>query len=500
MKTQQINSAFARILSRLGGIPQFLLLLLLTVAIASCGGAASGEEEGHGGHDEHGEEGGSKSSVTIEPVQFANIEGKLGTVELKDLNTALKATGFLKVPPQNMADITAAMGGTVREVLVQEGDAVRKGQPLVTIADPAIIDLQRDYIEAKARLTYSTADLARQQELADANVAARKTLQQATAENASLKATVTANAQLLRMINIDPYRLDADGLRSSASIVSPIDGTVAHIGVNVGTKVTGDAALMRVVNNGKLHVDVFLYEQDIAKVKVGQNIDLTLTNLPGRTYTAKVFAIGSAFESETKTIPVHAEITGERQGLIDGMGVTARIDVGNAKVTAVLTDAIVNYMGVDYVFIRTDGEEAHVHAEEAEHKHAEGDAHDHAAENKESHASGEEHAHDHDAEPAPKEEEEQKHAEGEAHDHAAENKESHAQGDEHAHDEKAGHEDHAPVPGSMTFKKVQVKRGTTDGAYTAVTFMEPVEEGAEVVVGGAFYIIAMMNTSSGHQH
>jgi hypothetical protein len=51
----------------------------------------------------------------------------------------------------------------------------------------------------------------------------------------------------------------------------------------------------------------------------------------------------------------------------------------------------------------------------------------------------------------------------------------------------------------MTFKRVQVKRGTTDGAYTAVTFMEPIEDGSEVVVGGAFYIMAMMNTSSGHR-
>lgn len=121
-----------------------------------------------------------------------------------------------------MADITAAMGGIVREVLVQEGDAVRKGQPLVTITDAAIIDLQREYIDAKARLVYATADLARQQELADANVAARKTLQLATAEHASLQATVQGNAQQLRMINIDPDRLDTDGVRSSASIVSPM--------------------------------------------------------------------------------------------------------------------------------------------------------------------------------------------------------------------------------------------------------------------------------------
>lgn len=469
----------------------FPLLLFALLLITACGGGAAAEEEGHGGHDDHGGEGEAKTSVTIAPVQFASIEGKLGTVEMKDLSTGLKATGFLKVPPQNMADITAAMGGIVREVLVQEGDVVRKGQPLVTIADAAIIDLQRDYIDAKARLVYATAELDRQKELSDANVSARKTLQQATADHASLQATVNGNAQLLRMINIDPESLTGESVRASASIVSPIDGAVAHIAVNVGSKVTGDAALMRVVNNGKLHVDVFLYEQDIAKVKVGQNIDLTLTNLPGKSYTAKVFAIGSAFESETKTLPVHAEITGDRTGLIDGMGVTARIDVGNAKVPAVLTDAIVNYMGVDYVFIRTDGEEAHAHDDEAGHKHAEGEEHDHAAENKEAHAKGEEHGHDHDAEPAHKEEAEHEHAEGEGHDHGEE---------ADVHGEEEGHDDHAPVPGSMTFERVQVKRGTTDGAYTAVTFMEPVSEGAEVVVGGAFYVISMMNTSTGHQH
>jgi cobalt-zinc-cadmium efflux system membrane fusion protein len=90
--------------------------------VAACGGGAATEEEGHGGHDEDGRARAKASTVTIAPVQFAAIEGKLGMVEMKDLTTALKATGFLKVPPQNMADITASMGGTVREVLVQEGD------------------------------------------------------------------------------------------------------------------------------------------------------------------------------------------------------------------------------------------------------------------------------------------------------------------------------------------------------------------------------------------
>jgi RND family efflux transporter MFP subunit len=392
-----------------------------------------------------------------------------------------------------VADVTAALGGTVREVLVQEGDHVKKGQALASIADQAIIDLQRDYLDAKARLVYAKAELDRQTELAGANVSAQKTLQQATAEHASLRASVNANAELLRLINIDPDKLNADAIRSTGSIVSPIDGTVAHIAVNVGSKVSGDATMFRVVNNSKLHVDLFLYEQDIAKVKVGQKIDLSLTNLPGKNYTAVVFAIGSAFESETKTIPVHAEITGDKEGLIDGMGVTARIDVGNANTTAVLTDAIVNMEGKDFVFIQSAGEEEHGHAhdeepahkEEAGHKHAEGEDHDHAKENEAAHAKGEDHGHDH-GEVA-----EGEHNEGDGHDHGKE------KGD--GHTEVEGHDHDAP-PGGMTFQRVEVKRGTTDGPYTAVTFLQPVQANAVVVTGGAYYLIAMMNTSEGHQH
>src|SRR5690606_31685802 len=126
--------------------PHILGLFLVTALLAACGGGGAAEEEGHEEEEEEGHDG--SAFVTVSPQQFAAIEGKLAMVAQKDLTTALKATGFLKVPPQNRADITAAMGGTVREVLVLVGEKVRKGQPLVTIADAAIIDLQRDYIDA----------------------------------------------------------------------------------------------------------------------------------------------------------------------------------------------------------------------------------------------------------------------------------------------------------------------------------------------------------------
>ena len=147
MKMQFIQSAIAH-------IPHSISLVVVAALFAACGGSAVQEEEGRGGHGEEEGHGGG-STVTVSPVQFTAIDGVLGKVEMKDLTTALKATGFLKVPPQNVADVTASLGGTVREVLVQEGDHVKKGQALASIADQAIIDLQRDYLDTKARLVYA---------------------------------------------------------------------------------------------------------------------------------------------------------------------------------------------------------------------------------------------------------------------------------------------------------------------------------------------------------
>jgi hypothetical protein len=67
-----------------------------------------------------------------------------------------------------------------------------------------------------------------------------------------------------------------------------------------------------------------------------------------------VYSIGTAFASESKTIPVHAVVKGDKTGLIEGMNITAVISIGETVVPAVPNDAIITYQGQDYIFIMTD--------------------------------------------------------------------------------------------------------------------------------------------------
>ena len=203
------------------------------------------------------------------------------------------------------------------------------------------------------------------------------------------------------------------------------------------------------MDNSQLHLDLYVYEKDLQKLKVGQTIHFTLTNNPGKEYDADVYAISNTFEQNTKAIAVHAMVKGNKQGLIDGMSITALVSLENATVNAVPTNAIVNHEGQDYIFIVTDAhkeEEHHSEKETAEHKHDE---------------SGHQHS-----------EKEGEHKEGE-------------------HHEEEG----------TTFEKIPVRKGTTDVGYSEITLLKEIPANSKVVVNGAFFILAKMNNKGeGHAH
>jgi len=87
-------------------------------------------------------------------------------------------------------------------------------------------------------------------------------------------------------------------------------------------------------------------------------IHFTPTKNLGKDYDAKIYSIGTAFVSETKTIPIHAVVMGNKEGLIEGMNIAALISIGTAVVPAVPSDAIVSYQGQDYLFVLTSKTQA----------------------------------------------------------------------------------------------------------------------------------------------
>lgn len=346
----------------------FISIITAGLFITGCGNKKTAEEPEQHGHAE----GEVSNTATLSAEQIKSIRLELGHIEKKQLTASLKANGILKVPNQNKATATALIGGVVRSISIQTGNVVRKGQVIATIVNTSFITMQEEYISISSRAELAEQENKRQRELQAGNAGTLKNLQQSEAELRTLKARKASLRKQLELVGIDAATLTSENIQPVVSIISPISGTVSNVQVNIGSYVDANKPVAEIIDNSQLHLDLFVYERDLGKLKEGQTIHFTLTNNPGKEYDAKIFGIGNTFESNTKAIAIHATVEGDKSGLIDGMSITALVSLEHATVDAVPTEAIVNYQGNDFIFItKTDHkEEPHGH-DGHEHGHAE---------------------------------------------------------------------------------------------------------------------------------
>lgn len=432
---------------------KLLTITILFVSLnflAACKGDKTAEqkEEGkteqsaeEGEHEEH--ENPSTANLTAEQIKSIGVE--MGAIEEKELTAALKANGTLKVPNQNRATVNTLYSGVIQTLRIQPGDNVKKGQVIATLANPDFMRLQEEYVAVNDRIALAELEFNRQKELSAGNAGALKNFQAANTELKTLQTRRNTLTQQIRLMGIDPSQLSSGKLVSVLSVKSPISGVVSSVTAQIGSYVDLTSAIAEIVDNSQLHLDLFVYEKDLPKLRDNQIIHFTLTNAPGKEYDAQIFSLGSSFEGESKAVSVHAKVQGNKTGLIDGMNITAAVSLGKAKVPAVPTDAVVNYQGQDYIFIVTDP-----HTEDEHHKESNKDA-----------ASTHQQAEDHD------------HKAGEA----------------------------GKSESGVTFEKIPVAKGTSDVGYTEITLLKPIPQNAKVVVKGAFFVLAKMTNSGGeHAH
>lgn len=339
------------------------IVSLSLVSLFSCGGKDNAEaaktEEGH--TDEH--ENPDAATLTEEQIKSIGIE--LGTIEEKQLTAALKTNGVLKVPNQNKASINSLYSGVIKSLLVQPGNYVRKGQTIATVANPEFIQAQSDYLSVSAKIGLAELEVKRQKELSAGNAGALKNLQAAETELRTLRTAKSTLEQQIRLMGINPERLSNGKLVSVLAITSPISGVVSSVKVELGRYVDVTTPVAEIVDNSQLHLDLFVYEKDLPKLKNNQTIHFTITNNPGKEYDARIFSLGSSFEGESKAVTVHAMVKGGKTGLIDGMNVTAVISLNQTTVQALPDDAIVTVDGQDYIFVLTEGHNENEHSDES---------------------------------------------------------------------------------------------------------------------------------------
>lgn len=299
-----------------------------------------------------------KAAIEISEEQMKAVGIELGTIEMKNLNSVVKSSGQLEVPPQNKADVNSLVPGIIKKIMVLEGSYVRQGQTLAVLENTDIVRMQQDYLTLKKEFVYTQQEYQRQKDLNTESAGTGKVFQQAASKYETDKARLQGMETQLQQLNISPASVVNGKFVSQIPINAPISGVIGHIRIKTGSYVDMQTSLMDIVDNSQVHCDLQVYEKDLFKVKDGQKVEFILTNQNNKQITGTIYGINQSFENENKSVIVHAKISNAGSiKLLPGMYVSALINVGNQTVQAVPVDAVVNAEGKTFIFIVSGEEE-----------------------------------------------------------------------------------------------------------------------------------------------
>jgi len=298
------------------------LAVALAAALAGCGKSTSSREEA--------------PPVPAPVVQGNQIRFAAGHPQLALLTVAEAKPGRnvqVELPARLIWDesrtqrIYPAFAGRVSSILVDLGAPVKPGTVLAQLSSPDFGVAQADTAKAGADVALARKNLARQKELFDAGIVARKDLEQAEAETARAQAE-SARAGARTQL----YGARGGGVDQRLGLTSGITGVVVERNLNPGQELrpdqsgTGVPALFVISDPTSLWVQIDAREAEVGTLLPGASFTLTVPGLPGEKFEGQVTAAADFVDPSSRTIKVRGVMPNPQRRLKAEMLATAHFD------------------------------------------------------------------------------------------------------------------------------------------------------------------------------
>lgn len=255
-------------------------------------------------------------SFRATPDQLAQM--KIEPVRGGDAAGTVQATGTISVDEERSTPVVLPFSGQVAQVLVEAGQTVTKGQPLLRVASAdyntargalaAAVAQQRT---AAAQLKIAEDNAKRQEEIYQTAGGALKDYRQAQSDLvAARSAAATADSAATTARGQLALVGGAQQSGALATYVAPVSGVVVARNVAPGQYVGagGDKPLLTVADLSTVWLVAQLAESDAGAVKLGDPVTVTTPAYPGRRFTATIDNVAAALDPATHRLPVRASV------------------------------------------------------------------------------------------------------------------------------------------------------------------------------------------------
>jgi cobalt-zinc-cadmium efflux system membrane fusion protein len=295
----------------------------------------------------------TENAVELTDAQLKNSKIEIGKIEQKSISSLLKVNGKIDVPPQNIVSVSIPLGGYLKSTKLLEGMHISKGEVIAVMEDQQYVQLQQDYLTAKAHFSSLEKEFQRQKELNESKASSDKVFENAQAEYLSQKVLIKSLSEKLKLISINPDKLNENTISRSINIYSPIDGFVSAIKMNIGKYASPTDVLFELINPADIHLALTIFEKDLDKLFIGQKIIAYNNNKSSKKYNCEIILIGKNISPERAVI-VHCHFEQYDKTLIPGMYMNAEVEVSTNNAFVIPNDGLVRFEGKQYVFTQTD--------------------------------------------------------------------------------------------------------------------------------------------------
>jgi len=306
--------------------------------------------------------------VDVSSAQFESESMKLGNLKPQDFFETVSTTGYIDVPPQNKASVSSFMDGYVTNTPLLVGDEVQKGQLVVTLQNPEYVELQQNYMEVTETLNYLKSEYERQKTLFEENITSKKNYLKAESEYKSNLAHYNGLKQKLKMLNLNPKRVEQGKISSTISLFAPINGFVTKVNVSNGSYVDASSEIVEIVDTDHIHLELSVFEKDILNIKKGQAIKFKIPEASDETFDAEVYLVGTSIDETNRTIEIHGHLHDDehQKTFVRGMFVEANIITNTNKIKALPIEAVAEIDGKYFALILNSKHEGNYEFERTE--------------------------------------------------------------------------------------------------------------------------------------
>ncbi|RAM62807.1 cation transporter [Herbaspirillum rubrisubalbicans] len=255
-------------------------------------------------------------TIVIPPASALRDSLKTALIEQRSIAIPFSLPASVEADPARLAKILPPTTGRIVSIQKRLGDAVKAGDVLFEIESSDLAQAVSDERKAQSTLALTRRNLERQRSLDQANISARRDLEQAQSdyEQADSEAA-RAHARVAALGGTA-----ASGGSARLAVRAPVSGHVIELNAAVGSFWNDNtASVMTVADLSSVYVTASAQEKDLARLHAGQNAEIALDAYPGQPLQAKVKSVGQMLDPDTRTVKVRILVANTDDRLKPGM-------------------------------------------------------------------------------------------------------------------------------------------------------------------------------------